>query len=418
MAQPSANLVNFPKLNNEFGSDPEFFIVSKRYGKVLSAHRLKGLPTTYNDPSAYRAASHIKRDGPAIEFNPEATTCRDDQVPFFFHGLRRVENILKDNELKGYTISGRCAADLSKVSLKNAPEDVSEFGCNPDWDAYKLEEKSPICPTNMITRFAGGHIHIGLSNYTSYPSKAYGEIISRDQLENDIEYQADIAVLMDVLVGFPAVGILGPKYAEDERKRREYYGTAGSFRLSKKTFEYRVLSNTAFALSPILMSMWLGVAKFLPLFYKEKVQEMLKHINQILPIDEVRRVINEHDYEYVWEHFEDWLRVYPKSLHQDIPHNLAQMYNASQEGVIWDDDILFNWGVTSPSFSAKHHAYWGHENGARGVLSPTIFPGKVTERVGELIEGYGFTNRGYNVDSSNSIRKHPSEEKEVKRAWS
>lgn len=400
---------------NFFGSDPEFFVVSKRHDTIYSPHRFHpvSLPFNYGHNSTYGGFyvdGEVKRDGPALEVNPVKATCRDNQVPFFFHALKMMDDLLKEEGLKStHRLSGNSVHKLSRPSLKDAPEDVSEFGCNPDINAYAMEEKSPACPPKMLERFAGGHIHMSTTKGIDAVKAFY----------DSAEAQADAAIALDVLIGFPAVGVLGPKYAENERLRRHFYGQAGSYRINKDhgSLEYRVLSNTAFALSPVLMSMWLAVAKYFPFYNHKKVVEFLKDVDDKVGIAEIRDAINSHNYDFVWETYPSWVSAYPVDLHRMIPHNLAQMYDAAQNGTTWDDDILFNWGVGYDDFKAIDHAYWGHEGGFHGKLDTIIFPGRVTKEMQRMLNEFEFTNSGYDTDRS-QVKLHPSIASKVElRAW-
>src|SRR5690606_31148794 len=127
-----------------------------------------------------------------------------------------------------FRLSSAPVYELDKTSLKSAPADVSEFGCNPDLDAYTLQPKSPELALGDMRRYTGGHIHA--SSFSGY--------------RNDVEKQAALAIIYDYTVALPMVGILGERHRAGEAERRQFYGQPGSFRWDhgKMKIEFRTLS--------------------------------------------------------------------------------------------------------------------------------------------------------------------------------
>ena len=91
------------------------------------------------------------------------------------------------------------------------------FGCEPDYNAWTMEENPKPQSPDKNLRSAGGHIHVGSEIACSNP----------------------IAVVraMDLFLGVPSINI------DSGTLRRELYGKAGAFRPKDYGIEYRTLSN-------------------------------------------------------------------------------------------------------------------------------------------------------------------------------
>ena len=115
-----------------------------------------------------------------------------------------------------------CSSDLEDVMTD---ERLKVFGCDPDFNAWTLEENSKPEPPYPNFRCAGGHVHI------SWEAE---EDPSRDILKG-----INLMRAMDVFAGLSSI-------EEDKAgvTRRQFYGKAGCYRQVKPNwFEYRVLSN-------------------------------------------------------------------------------------------------------------------------------------------------------------------------------
>jgi hypothetical protein len=100
--------------------------------------------------------------------------------------------------------------------MKNAPDDVKQFGCEPSWDAYTGETKTP--PIDAMThpwRYAGGHLH-----FSDAPAVTSAKGKPTPQLRK-------IVKLMDLYIGLPLTCVFGDRLTY---QRRKYYGQAGEFR--------------------------------------------------------------------------------------------------------------------------------------------------------------------------------------------
>ena len=105
--------------------------------------------------------------------------------------------------------------------------------------------------------------------------------------------------LLDIFLGIPSV-IIDP-----DKKRRELYGRAGAFRLTKYGFEYRTLSSYMMSKDSILNLVWdlltlaLNFGGLPNAFDKNQIQ----HIINESDVEEAKKFLN--NFEYIKEsHFE------------------------------------------------------------------------------------------------------------------
>lgn len=154
----------------------------------------------------------VQEDNVALEFNiPVAHNFEN-----FDESLAVAVQHCKDRLNKlGYVVSPASAVLFDKTELEHPQALV--FGCEPDYDAWKMvENQKPMCSYPEL-RTAGGHVHIG--------TKA-----------NMIE----VIRWLDLFLGVPSV-ILDT--TPGSNLRRQLYGKAGAMRPKPYGEEYRVLSN-------------------------------------------------------------------------------------------------------------------------------------------------------------------------------
>ena len=191
----------------KIGCDPEFFV---KYGnKYKSAVGLIGgskeCPCPIdNDGSA------ILEDNVAVEFNTKPANSYED----FRDSIHKVLNHLRE-KLPGYEFSTESAVSFPKEEL-NTPQ-AQEFGCMPDYDAWRVCVNDKPHAEDSNLRSAGGHVHVGSS------------IAKKNPLE--------VIRAMDLFLGVPSVQL------DTGTLRRNLYGKAGCFRPKPYGVEYRTLSN-------------------------------------------------------------------------------------------------------------------------------------------------------------------------------
>lgn len=192
----------------KIGCDPELFITNK-YGSYKSAVGLiggsKDCPLVID-----KGGFAILEDNVAVEFNTKPASSYEE----FRSGIHKVLDHLRV-KLTGYDFSKESAVSFPKEEL--ATPQAQEFGCEPDYDAWRLVENYKPDAEDKNLRSAGGHIHVG----------------------STIAKHNPIAVIraMDLFLGVPSIKL------DNGTLRRNLYGKAGCFRPKSYGVEYRTLSN-------------------------------------------------------------------------------------------------------------------------------------------------------------------------------
>ncbi|NTV78940.1 MAG: hypothetical protein HGA25_07380 [Clostridiales bacterium] len=152
----------------------------------------------------------ILEDNVAVEFNIEPATTAEQFRASIHKVLDHIRSILPD-----YILDTASAVSFPEEEL-NTPQ-AQEFGCMPDFDAWRkcVNHKPHADDENL--RSAGGHIHVG----------------------SNIAVNNPIGVIraMDLFLGVPSLVL------DSGTLRRKLYGKAGCFRLKPYGAEYRTLSN-------------------------------------------------------------------------------------------------------------------------------------------------------------------------------
>ncbi len=366
------------------GLDPELAIVSRKTGMGRSAHlfmpKKKQFKFAASGPNKNGSmlGSEVERDGPAIEIRSlVATACRDNLIPYMAEAMRQTALDLRKYRRNAFELSSTPKFILDATSFKNAPEDVSEFGCQPDFDAYSLSVKAPVCLTNDKRRWTGGHIHV--SSMTG----------------NDIKEQAALAIMFDYFVALPMVAILGDKFAEGEAERREFYGQPGSFRFDPQLhkIEFRTLSGRLL-LHPLVLGWCIGMTKsFINGAGQNGYQNFVK--DKLLPVADLETVYNiimKHDVgaandlaPQMFKTLKSY-KVNESSLANNMSGGgmgtnnpyfyekaLEVLLLGNDKGHTFSDSLIESWGLYE-DYVPVHHKYWGIQSAMVGALDDMIFP--------------------------------------------
>lgn len=143
----------------------------------------------------------------------------------------------------------------------------------PDYNVYTEKKNKKPNAKNQNLRSAGFHIHVG------YDHPAVPESLR-------------IVKLLDIFLGIPSV-IIDP-----DKKRRELYGKAGAFRLTKYGVEYRTLSSYMMSKDSILNLVWDLLALAINFggspnaFDKNQIQYIINESD----IEEAKKFLNDFDY--------------------------------------------------------------------------------------------------------------------------
>lgn len=161
---------------------------------------------------------NLQEDNVLAEFAIDPVTTEDDWV----RNITSVRDSLA-RKLGGYELRVMSSVMFPHEELVHPL--AKQFGCDPDFNAWLVEENTPPDPTRVgRLRTCGGHIHIG---FELGDTKGLPEHVRKAQLIH----------WMDAYLGLPAV------FLDSDKKRRSVYGKAGSFRDKPYGIEYRSLSS-------------------------------------------------------------------------------------------------------------------------------------------------------------------------------
>lgn len=203
-----------------FGADPEIFI--SKNGKPVSAHGL--IAGTKKEPFKVENGA-VQVDGMALEFNIDPVPSADF-VRFnnnIVKVLAQLKVLAKARDPK-INFKLQPVADFGEEYLAAQPDEAKELGCDPDYNAYTLQE-NPRPDGDRPFRTAAGHLHIG-----------WGADIPVDNPEH-MKICAKLVKNLDKTVG------MFMTFLDREPRRRELYGKAGAFRPKPYGVEYRQPSN-------------------------------------------------------------------------------------------------------------------------------------------------------------------------------
>lgn len=210
------------------GTDPEFML-KDRSGNIVSAipviQRDKHDPIVLSDDGV-----KVYFDNTMIETNTVPAGSRDGFVSNIRETFKLIQGVLGND----FDIAAIPSNYFSEDECLHP--DAMIAGCNPEFCAYAQEA---CFPPDFVDSFrsAGGHIHIGRSDFEKYDEDAAEDenvfLLSVASKQSMIKY-------MDIFVGCPLT-LIDDSAASVERKR--LYGKAGRFRPTPYGVEYRTPSN-------------------------------------------------------------------------------------------------------------------------------------------------------------------------------
>lgn len=201
------------------GSDPELMLAKN--GNIVSAipvleHGKYDKIDLGNDYCVYY-------DNTMVETNVPPASTKKKFLNNIRETFKRINSILEES----YEILAVPSHSFTKEECRHY--DAIEAGCQPEFCAY--EEDMCVPPSFKDTfRSAGGHVHIGRSDYMDVDE---GFLI-------DMKSKIEIIRAMDLFLGIPMVLI---DNSEASIKRKELYGRGGRFRPTPYGVEYRTPSN-------------------------------------------------------------------------------------------------------------------------------------------------------------------------------
>lgn len=195
------------------GADPEVFLQDAAGGLISAIDKIGGSKTMPR-PLPLGEGFAVQEDNVALEYNIPPAKSPEELV----ENITKVMGYLQE-EIRGYGLmfNKQSAAYWPKEQLMHPR--AMEFGCDPDFDAWRKGARNPRPKADDETlRSCGGHVHIG----HQFKSKA-------DVLR--------FIKRMDLFTAVPAT------IMDQGDLRKQLYGKAGAFRWKPYGCEYRVLSN-------------------------------------------------------------------------------------------------------------------------------------------------------------------------------
>lgn len=239
------------------GHDAEVFVT--KHGTIADAIGLLG--GTKEVPVQVDQGA-LQEDNVLAELNIWPAENADD----FVSRTNTVMGILKQRLPDGYDVAIQSSHHYERAYLIAAPEKAMEFGCDPDFNCWTLDENDTSSPLTTL-RTAGGHVHIGFPDYVTDTSRV------------------QTMRMCDYLLGLPSVLL------DVDTERRSLYGSAGAYRPKPYGAEYRVLSN--FWLKDEVLMRWV-YAQAVDCY---NMREMVKDYQLQLTNMELQHIINTSDVE-------------------------------------------------------------------------------------------------------------------------
>lgn len=194
-----------------FGSDAEVFLQDAT-GRFFPACGLIG--GTKEEPLKLTSDGvMVQEDNVMLEFNVPVSSTSKEWVA----NLQRAMDI----SFKKIPPTMRpvivATARFDPLLLNN--EQAMTFGCEPDFNAWTMEQNPKPNPEDPTMRSAAAHVHISWKDPT------------------DMEQKMRLIQLADIFVTLPSL------QESPDTERRKLYGKAGAFRPKEYGVEHRVLDN-------------------------------------------------------------------------------------------------------------------------------------------------------------------------------
>lgn len=250
------------------GTDPEFFMVDRKTGKMVSA--IPYIDGVKDEPVPLPSGGTAIRDNVALEF----ATPPVDSEEAFVNSIQKCIHEVRKLIPKKFDIQALPSANFDDDQLDNF--EAQQFGCDPDYDAWRLKMNKPPCATDLSLRTCGGHIHVGHveGDGNDFLVTPYGRV--------------DTIKMMDAVHGVISA-ILDS--SPEALRRKELYGKAGCHRPTSYGVEYRSLSNY-WLKSPQLVKLMNSLTNdVLRIIRDGKNEELIADIGE----NRIQKIINSND---------------------------------------------------------------------------------------------------------------------------
>lgn len=234
------------------GADPELFL-KQRNGKIISAiGKIGGTKAEPRKVEHLGKGFAVQEDNVLVEYNIPACNNLDT-----FHHCNLVmmdylTNYVRDKHNLFLDVSASQELEADQLTDLKA----LEFGCEPDFNVWTMDENPrPQCD-NPNLRSAGGHIHIGL------------KMGRMDKIT--------LGRLLDATLGLWSVTV------DKDKRRRQLYGKAGAIRFKPYGLEYRTMSNFWLGDRTHLITVWQKVAEAIQMWREGNMSLLDKFGGEIM----------------------------------------------------------------------------------------------------------------------------------------
>lgn len=236
------------------GCDPEIFLKDKNNNFKSVIGLLGGNKWI---PRKLSEVGHaVLEDNVAVEFNIPPCASFEEFKTEVQRTMEMVKAILPAD--LSYDTSSAVSFPESELNCDAA----WIFGCDPDYNAWTMEENPKPMAEDKNLRSAGGHIHVG----------------------SDVAINNPVAVIraMDLYLGVPSI------HLDNGTLRRKLYGGPGAFRFKPYGVEYRTLSNFWIFNDSLIQWAYEGTRKALdfvasgkelPVGHQEMIQDCINNNN-------------------------------------------------------------------------------------------------------------------------------------------
>lgn len=193
------------------GADPEVFLLNPTTMSFVSViGKVGGTKDSPLHIKGMKKGFTLQEDNVALEFGIPPAKTKEEFVDY-------IQRVLKagHEKLGGLAFSTKASAYFPKDQLLHPL--AHQFGCEPDFDAYSMQENPRPNVEDVSFRTAGGHVHVEMSGK---PTDKCAFIRA-----------------MDLFLGVPSL------FMDSDKERRKLYGKAGALRYKDYGVEYRTLSN-------------------------------------------------------------------------------------------------------------------------------------------------------------------------------
>lgn len=198
------------------GADPELFMQDATNSFVSAVDLIGGSKRDPRPLADLGPGFAVQEDNVAVEYNIPPAESKAQLV----NHIGKIMSYLSDEVATRYGLKFvNVSATTEFPEFQLAHPKAQEFGCDPDFNAWKGGKRNPRPKADdHRLRTCGGHVHIGY------------KFINKQAIVDFMKH-------MDLYLCVPSM------LMDKGELRRELYGKAGAFRVKPYGAEYRSLSN-------------------------------------------------------------------------------------------------------------------------------------------------------------------------------